>query len=172
VASLNQVDLIGLVASRPQHIDGAVGVIVLTPRGEGGMGVDRHRVIAACGSAVDISALAPGESVYVSGRLGRWGERRHRTAVIAAVAFSLLPPSLRPPCAGEHDEPTGRHHAPPVAHHRRGHGRILGRGTPFERLVWVRPTRVRGRQADDVATAGVGTGREGGSVDSDAWDER
>ena len=115
------------MASRPHDLDGAVGIIVVTPRDERGMGVDRHRVIAACGSYADISALAPGESVYVSGRLGHWGEKGHRSAVIAAAAFSLLPPSI----GGERDEPSGRHHAPPVAHDRRGHARILGQRNPL-----------------------------------------
>ena len=138
---LNRVDLIGLVATRPQRLgpDGGVSLLLLTQRDERGMRVDRHRVIARPGSLADLSSFAPGDSVYISGRLGRYDQTR-RVGVIAREAWSLLPPAA-PAAPAEPDGPE-RTHASPVAHERRGHARIVGRGTIREHLVWVRPTIV------------------------------
>lgn len=135
---LNRVDLIGLVASRAQRVgaDGA-GLLLLTQRDDRGLGVDRHRVIAEPGSGADLSVFAPGETAYISGRLGRYDQTR-RVAVIAREAWSLLPaPSLVSAAAAPE-----RSHASPAPHLRRGHPRIVGRGTARERVVWVRPARV------------------------------
>jgi len=88
-----------------------------------------------------VTTFAVGETVYVRGRLGRFDDTR-RVAVIAAEAWSILPP----PAIPDLDGPPARTHASPVEHQRRGHLRHVGIGTPRERLVWVRPATVTGRR--------------------------
>jgi hypothetical protein len=135
---MNQVHLIGPVAARTYSIgtSGAVGFVLITERARG-VGIDRHRVVAEPTSPVAVTTFAVGETVYVRGRLGRFDDTR-RVAVIAAEAWSILPP----PPVPDPEEPPSRTHASPVEHQRRAHLRRVGIGTPRERLVWVRQANV------------------------------
>lgn len=143
---VNAVHLIGLVASRPRVLgqDGAVGFILFTQRDDQGQRVERHRVVVEPRVLIDAGSLAPGETVYIRGRLGRFGENR-RPTVTAIEAWSILPAPPLPVV----EAPIGTH-ASPQTHERRGHYRRVGIGGPSERLTWVRQTT--------VGSAGTGTG--------------
>jgi hypothetical protein len=138
---MNQVHLIGLVASRAHSVgaDGAVGLVVVTEEDRRSRPVERHRVVATAGLAATLDGFAVGEGVYVGGRLGRYDETR-RVAVIAAEVWSVSPA----PAAPEPEQEPSRSHASPAEHERRGHMRRVGVGTSRERLIWVRHTIVRG----------------------------
>lgn len=140
--AVNQVHLIGLVATGPHPVggSGAVGFLLVTER-DHGTGIDRHRVLVEPSLQVDVTGFAVGETVYVRGRLGRFDDTR-RVTVIAAEAWSILPPLAAP----GPDGPPSRTHASPVQHQRRGHFRRVGIGTSRERLVRVRPATVTGRR--------------------------
>jgi len=138
---VNEACFIGLVACVPRPVggDGEVGFLLITQRDPAGDRIDRHRVILPARHAPDLAEFSPGATVYVEGHLARHGERQ-RTSVIAHRAWSI---ALAPP-APEEERPCGTH-ASPREHQRAGHGRIVARGTPRERLIWVRPTTVRPR---------------------------
>jgi hypothetical protein len=139
---VNQAHLIGLIATRSYSIgeSGAVGFVLITERTHS-LGFDRHRVVAEPDTPVDMTTFAVGETVYVRGRLGRFDGTR-RVAVIAAEAWSILPP----PAAPDPDGAPSRTHASPAEHQRRAHLRRVGIGTPRERLVQVRQAKVGGRR--------------------------
>jgi hypothetical protein len=138
---VNKACLIGLVACRPLPVgaEGELGFLLLTQRDPLGERVDRHRVILPARHTPDVAEFSPGATVYVEGRLARHGARG-RVAVIAERAFSTLPAPPPP-----EEAPTTGTHASPREHQRAGHPRHVARGTPRERLIWVRPTTVHPR---------------------------
>ncbi len=135
---MNSVHLIGLVGCRPRAVgrEGDQAFPLLTVADAPGQWVERHRVIVAADSSIDVRNFAAGESVYVEGRIARPGEGRP-VAVIATQAWSILP-APAPPA----DSPGGDTHASPRKHPRRGHTRRIAIGTRRERLIWVRPATV------------------------------
>lgn len=140
MASLNRVDLIGVVASRVHRVSAreTAGFVLVTER-TGGDGVERHRVLL--GARARSEAFQIGDRAYLRGHLECV---RGRTVVVAHDAFCVevaAPPEAAPPPAGTHRSP--------VAHERRGHLRHVALGTPRERLVWVRASSVRGRGPAD-----------------------
>jgi hypothetical protein len=138
---VNSACFIGLVACLPRPVGdgGEVGFLLITQRDPAGNRIDRHRVILPARHTPDLAEFSPGATVYVEGHLARHGDR-HRVSVIAHRAWSIAPAPSPP----EEERPTGTH-ASPREHQRAGHGRIVARGTPRERLIWVRPTTVRPR---------------------------
>ena len=80
--------------------------------------------------------VRPGTLVLFDGALTRSEERRRHV-----VRARRLVPLFDVPASEPRRYPTGMH-AAPVPHERAGHFRLVGVGTPRERLVWVRPTTV------------------------------
>ena len=136
---MNRAFLVGLIGSRPVHLrsSGETGFLVLTPRDAGGERVDRHRVVLQRPQLADLAELVPGATVYVEGYLARHGGR-DRACIVAERAWTVSPA----PPAPRQSAPAGSH-ASPREHLRAGHARRVGIGTPFERVIWVRPTTVR-----------------------------
>ena len=150
---MNKACFIGLVACVPRPVggDGEVGFLLITQRDPAGDRIDRHRVILPARHAPDLAEFSPGATVYVEGHLARHGERR-RVSVVAHRAWSIAPAPSPP----EDERPTGTH-ASPREHQRAGHGRIVARGTPRERLIWVHPTTVHPRSGLTPHNPGPGS---------------
>lgn len=135
MASLNRVDLIGVVATAIQRAGDSVGFVLLTERSNG-RGVERHRAVV--GPRATIEPLHVGDAAYLEGHLER---QRGRTVVVVRHGFRLEP---GPPIVTTQPAAQGTHRSP-AAHERRGHLRHVAAGTPRERLIWVRAASVGGR---------------------------
>lgn len=139
MASLNRVFLIGIVASPPILRDGAWELVLGVPTERAGRaGLDRVRIIATGRAGEEAGTLRSAQEVYADGRLVHAADG---PLVEARALFAIGDP---PPQAATPDE-RGGSHASPRPHDRAGHARRLHAGTPRERVVWVRPTRVGGR---------------------------
>jgi len=136
VASVNRVFLIGVVATPPVERAGAYEFLLGVPEERSGTAwLERVCVTAAGHLAETVRGLRSARAVYVDGRLVRSPDG----AVVEASA--LFPIGDAPPDRASHEGPTASH-ASPRPHDRAGHPRRLHPGTPRERVVWVRPTRV------------------------------
>ena len=136
MASVNRVLLIGIVASPPAKVGEASEFVLGVPTERSGrIWLERVRVVAMGELALTTLELRSAQAVYADGRIAY---SRDGAVVQATSVFPLGdPPAQAPPT----DEPTGTH-ASPRAHDRVGHPRRLHPGTPQERVIWVRPTRV------------------------------
>lgn len=136
MASLNRVFLIGIVA-RPPADRGDACEFVLGVPGEppNRARLERIRIVVRGQLIETARELRSAQAVYADGRLipARDG------AVVEATALVALGDA--PPEAAPHGEPSGTH-VSPTPHDRVGHPRRIHAGTPRERVVWVRPTRV------------------------------
>ena len=149
---MNQVHLIGVVASTQRARDGAqsVGFQLLITERVDGAGVDRHRLLVDRRS--DAQEWELGDTVYVHGEV----RRRTGRCVVVVVGGFRVASAMPPPRRALADR--GGTHRPPVGHQRRGYLRRVASGTDRERLVWVRPTTVRGRSDEDPDVATVPNG--------------
>ena len=137
MASLNRVDLIGVVATRVHRTgDGDEPGFVLLTRRAFGDGVERLRVLTDGRTRLQLFDV--GDSVYIGGHVEG---ARSRIVVVAREGFCIQPAAPADALPG----PGTASHRSPIAHERGGHLRHVGAGTPRERLVWVRPTTVHGR---------------------------
>lgn len=138
---MNTVDLIGMLAARPVHdpVEECCAMLVVTSNPRHDVR-ERHRVVARGPLAAAASALAVGQTVFVTGSLQR--DERRRAMVVARDLWPLEDAPAMPDDA----LPVGTH-ARPREHQRTGHWRRIGITTPRERLVWVRPTTVSVRRA-------------------------
>jgi hypothetical protein len=142
MATMNRVFLIGIVAGPPKDVGDACEFVLGVPEERADRaGLERVRVAVRSRLAEAARELRAAQPVYAEGRLipNRGGALVEATAIVA-----LGDP---PPDAPPHEHPSGTH-ASPRPHDRVGHPRRLHAGTPGERVVWVRPTRVGER--DDV----------------------
>ena len=149
---MNQVHLIGVVASTPRARDEteSVGFQLLITERVDGAGVDRHRLLVDRRS--DAQEWGLGDTVYVHGEV----RRRTGRCVVVVVGGFRIAPAMPPPRRALADH--GGTHRRPVGHQRRGHLRRVAAGGDLERLVWVRPTTVHGRSDEGPHVA---TGRGG-----------
>lgn len=162
MASLNRVELIGVVATRVHRTaDGVEQGFVLLTRHAFGDGVERHRVLV--NDRARLQLFDVGDSVYIGGHVERV---RSRVVVVAHEGFRIQPAALAETPPG----PGAGSHRSPVAHERRGHLRHVAAGTPRERLVWVQATTVHGRTSapggiqGDTRATDVPYGRDNAGV--------
>ena len=136
---MNKVFLIGLVTAPPSEIVGgvALGVGVVHDRGPRQF-IERVRVVARGTAADGARALHAAQAVFIEGRLT---SEDGLQIIEARTAFAL---GEAPPVEAARLD-VGKH-ASPRPHERAAHPRRIHRGTPGERVVWVRATRVGAAQ--------------------------
>lgn len=136
MATVNRAFLIGVVATPPVTRGRACEFVLGVPEERpGGARMERIRIVAGGRLAEIASTLRTAQTVYADGRLVG---TRDGTFVDATTLVALGDPPAEVVPA---EEPAGTH-ASPQPHDRAGHPRRLHAGTPDERVVWVRPTRV------------------------------
>ena len=121
--NLNRALLIGVVA-RPAEVDAAGWrlTVAIPTEGDGGLHVERVDVTGDARLSALVADLHSAQLVYVEGRVARGAH--HRVEVRAASVMALADPPAPPEPSG----PGGGTHAPPRAHERAGHARVLYRG--------------------------------------------
>ncbi|HXA27688.1 MAG TPA: hypothetical protein VN193_02980 [Candidatus Angelobacter sp.] len=139
--SLNRAILIGAVVRPPRSgpsVDDSTScaLLVRTVR-DGGHAMDRHHVLATDHLEQVAAALKTGDTVFVEGRLQRLGDRR--SFVVLARQLWIVDNAPPPPLP---QAPPTRAHASPKPHPRAPHDRRIHVGTPQERLIRVKATRV------------------------------
>ena len=136
MATLNRVFLMGVVQTPPIELRGVWEFVLGVPAERAGRAwLERVRIVAPGRLGASVAKLRSAQAVYADGRLVRSPDG---PVVEASAVLALGDP---PPMVEPAEEPTGTH-ASPRAHDRAGHARRLHAGTPGERVIWVRPTRV------------------------------
>ena len=127
----------GLVATPPTEQGSVSRFMVGIPEvRDGKTCLERVEVVARRGLLDAARELRTAQAVYVDGRLEQSAQG---LALIEAARLFALGVALDPP---HHPDGPAASHASPRPHSRVGHPRRIHVGTPRERVVWVRATRV------------------------------
>jgi hypothetical protein len=134
---MNRAFVIGVVATPPTEREGVSRFQVGIPEEHRGRTwLQQVEVVARQGLLNATRELRTAQAVYVDGRLEH--SARGQPLIEAARLFAIEDAPGPPNRA----EVPGASHASPRPHSRVGHPRRIRRGTPQERVVWVRATQV------------------------------